>query len=213
MSQPPQPSSGNDPQQTPWPGPAAGWPAPPAHGPLPQAPQSGYQAPMAYPPQPGYPAQPAYPGQHAYPAPAGHPGAYQASGPVCRFCGSVPAAQVTFHGHQGMILVMRFLSLRGPFCRDCGVATFRRMTERTLVQGWWGFLSSVITPVVVLMNLVLRHKVASLAAPVRVPGAPAVQNAPMNPGAPLLARPLALVGLAIPVILLVVLIAVSASSG
>src|SRR5262249_57864366 len=78
----------------------------------------------------------------------------------CRLCGSVPASDVTFRGHQGMLVIMRFLHTRGPFCRDCGLATFRSMTGKTLWQGWWGYLSLVITPITVLINLARPSRVA-----------------------------------------------------
>ncbi|MFI1280197.1 hypothetical protein ACH4U5_05440 [Streptomyces sp. NPDC020858] len=48
---------------------------------------------------------------------------------------------------------MRFLSLRGPLCRDRGLATYRRLSSDTLWQGWWSPLSFFITPVTLLMNL------------------------------------------------------------
>jgi hypothetical protein len=123
-------------------------------------------------------------------------------------CGSVPAAAATFRGHQGFIVVMRFLSLEGPFCRDCGLATFRRMTSRTLVQGWYGWASFIITPITVLINLVRRGRVANLGAPQPNPYGPS--RPPMDPGPRLLQRPMTIIGLAVP-FALVVLIALLAS--
>ncbi|MGA5302792.1 hypothetical protein ACPCHT_22875 [Nucisporomicrobium flavum] len=127
---------------------------------------------------------------------------------ACRMCGSVPAAAATFRGHQGFIIVMRFLSLEGPFCRDCGLATFRRMTSRTLVQGWYGWASFIITPITVLINLVRRGRVAHLGAPQPNPFGPS--RPPMDPGPRLLQRPMTIIGLAVP-FALVVLIALLAS--
>jgi hypothetical protein len=144
--------------------------------------------PVSTPPQP-HQQQPAY-GQFAVVS--------------CRMCGSVPAAPVKFRGHQGYLVVMRFLSSEGPFCRDCGLATFRAMTSRTLVQGWYGYASMLITPITVLINLVLRGKVASLAAPQPNPFGPS--RPPMDPGPRLLQRPLTLVGLAIPVALVLLIV-------
>jgi hypothetical protein len=115
--------------------------------------------------------------------------------PRCRQCGSVPAAQVTFRGHRGLILLMQFLSAQGPFCRDCGIATFRTMTSRTLVQGWWGWLSFVITPFVLLINLVRVRKVSRLAPPMPHPDGHSVR--PMPVGKPLYLRP-TIAGLAVP---------------
>jgi hypothetical protein len=158
-----------------------------------------------YPSQPQYAPPPQYPQQpFAAPQPQGLPLVQ------CRFCGSVPAAHVKFRGHQGMILLMRFLSLDGPFCRDCGLATFRKMTARTLVQGWWGYASFVITPITVLINLVKRDKVASLPAP--QPSPTGGSRPPMDPGPPLLARPMAIIGLAIPLVLIVLIFVLALTS-
>ncbi|MFI7599933.1 hypothetical protein [Actinoplanes sp. NPDC049681] len=118
--------------------------------------------------------------------------------------------RTTFRGHQGFVIVMRFLSMPGPFCRDCGLATFRSMTSRTLVQGWYGWASFLITPITVLLNLVRRGKVAGLSAPQPNPFGPS--RPPMDPGPRLLQRPMTIIGLAIP-LALIVLIAFLASQG
>ena len=160
---------------------------------------------MSQPPQPP-PAPLPY---GASPPSAGAPYAPAAGyGPVavvaCRLCGSVPAAPATFRGHQGFVIIMRFLSMAGPFCRDCGMATFRRMTSRTLVQGWYGWASFVITPITVLINLLRRGRVAHLGAPRPNPYAPS--RPPLDPGPRLLQRPLTIVGLAVPFALVMLLI-------
>jgi len=128
---------------------------------------------------------------------------------ACRLCGSVPAVDTTFRGHQGMLVLMRFLSTKGPFCRDCGLGVYRHMTSRTLLQGWYGYASFVITPFTVLTNLIRRSKVARLAPPQPHPYAPS--QPPMNPGPSLLARPLTYVGAAIPLTLIVLLIVIASS--
>ncbi|MGI5240952.1 hypothetical protein [Dactylosporangium sp. CA-139066] len=122
----------------------------------------------------------------------------------CRFCGCVPAVQTTFRGHQGMIILMRFLSLQGPFCRDCGLATFRSMTSKTLIQGWYSYGSIIAAPITILINLFRRGKVASLPAP--QPAADGSGQRPMDPGKPLLARPMSIIGLCIPVALFVLFV-------
>jgi hypothetical protein len=177
--------------------------------------QPGYPAPVSGHPgaQPGFPPPPApvYPSQ----APAGYAGA--AGEPACRLCGCVPAAQVTFRQHRGMLVIMQFIHSKGPFCRDCGLAVFRTMTAKTLIQGWWGYASSVITPVTVLINAFRRGKVASLPAP-RPPQDGRPYRRPLDPGPALFARPSALIGALLPglalllIIGLVVVSAVSSSS-
>ena len=185
---------------------------PPAYGPPPGfGQQTGYPtSPAPYPgsPSPAYPP-PAYPAQNfaGAPAPAApYPTAYPAAGagqmPMvsCRLCGSVPAVDTTFRGHQGMVVIMRFLRFEGPFCRDCGLGTFRHMTSRTLVQGWYGYGSFICTPFTVLINLIRRGKVAKLAPPQPNPFGPS--RPPMNPGKRLLARPMTWIGLCIPIVVL-----------
>jgi hypothetical protein len=176
-----------------------------AHGQPPTYAQPGAYAPAAY-SQPR-PAQPATGYRTAPGGPSRSPGPHE-----CRLCGSAPAVDVTFRGHQGMIVIMRFLHTKGPFCRDCGLATFRSMTGKTLWQGWWGYLSLLIAPITVLINLGRRSSVAHLAAPARDPAVIAPLPAPLDPGAPLHRRP-EILGLLIPVALVVLfLIAIVASA-
>ncbi|BCY11166.1 hypothetical protein L3i22_062540 [Actinoplanes sp. L3-i22] len=208
--------------------PYPGAPAQPAYPGAPvQAAYPGAPAqPAAYPGAPGQPAgYPGAPGQPgAFPAPyAGQPGqapypgqpgqaGYPQGQPVyapegvlpCRFCGSIPAAHVKFRGHQGMFVFMRFLSNEGPFCRDCGLGVFRHMTSRTLVQGWYGYGSFIITPITVLMNLIRRGKIANLPAP--QPNPYGTSHPPADPGPRLLERPLTWLGLVIPFALIALIV-------
>ncbi len=105
-----------------------------------------------------------------------------------------------------MIVLMRFRHLDGPFCRDCGVAVFRDMTARTLLQGWWGFASFFITIGIVAKNAILRGRFASLGAPRRDPAVQAPNARPFDPGKPLLRRAAAL-GLLVPLVVLGVAVA------
>lgn len=67
---------------------------------------------------------------------------YREPGPEeCWVCGGSPAAAVRFRQESGRLLwrVRRWID--GPFCRTCGTAVFRTMTDRTLLTGWWGLIS------------------------------------------------------------------------
>ena len=150
---------------------------------------------------PAYPASPA-PGQYAQYPGQGAPGQLQVTS--CRYCGNVPAVDTKFRGHQGMLVIMRFLSTEGPFCRDCGLGVFRHMTSRTLVQGWYGYASMIITPITVLMNIARRGKVAKLAPPQPNPYGPS--RPPMDAGPRLLQRPTTWIGLAIPFALIALIV-------
>jgi hypothetical protein len=107
----------------------------------------------------------------------------------CRLCGSAPAAEVSFHQHVGMVLLMQARSRPGPYCRCCGIATFRDLQNRTLLTGWWGVLSLLVfgwvTP---LRNLLALRRVRRLAPPVRDPAVISPLPAPLPPGRPLWMR-------------------------
>ncbi len=188
-----------------------------APGPYPQAPGPyQQQAPGAYAPAPGPYAQP---GAVQY-APGAAPGPYQQApvpGPyqqpqaqpygggmpvggamqACQLCGAGPAAQVTVRGHQGMVIIMRSLRRRGTMCRPCALATFREMQADTMVQGWWGPMSVVITPITLLINLGALSTVRRIPEPVVAGHRP-----PLNPGKSVFKRPQGVLGL-IPLCLVV----------
>ncbi|GHJ44856.1 hypothetical protein Cs7R123_21980 [Catellatospora sp. TT07R-123] len=128
---------------------------------------------------------------------------------ACENCGCSPAAQLTFRGHRGMVVVMQFLKNRGVYCRDCGLAVFRTMTSRTLVQGWWGYASFVITPFILLYNVFGRLKLDKMGDP--VPPPEGMWRAPWSPGRPVYLRP-TIVGLAVPLAVVGLIIAAVVSS-
>ncbi|MFD8581065.1 hypothetical protein ACFV1H_37705 [Streptomyces virginiae] len=153
-------------------------PPPPPQAPGPYGPVAG---PVFTGPQQPYGAYAAHP----------QPGRYG-----CSLCGSWPAAPATVRGHQGLIVLARFLSRRGPFCRDCGLATYRGMSSDTLWQGWWSPVSLFVTPVTLLMNLGPRAAFRRLAPPA------GGFRPPLDPGKPLWRRAPALLFL-MPVLLVV----------
>jgi hypothetical protein len=138
--------------------------------------------------------------QNAYPAPAAAPAPPQTS--PCAYCGCEPTINATIRGHRGMIILMQFLSQKGPFCRDCGIATFRSMTSKTLIQGWWGYASFIITPFVVLWNLIQRQRLSKLSPPVA--SQYGQSGTPMPLGKPLFLRA-GTIGLVFPLAVLVLI--------
>ncbi|MEU1372069.1 hypothetical protein ABZ442_00205 [Streptomyces triculaminicus] len=148
-----------------------------------------------YPPSGAQPAAPVW-GQQP---PLGGP-------PQCEICGGMPAVHATVRGHQGMVVLMRFLKRSGTFCRPCGTALHRRMTADTLWQGWWGPLSMVITPFTVLANVLgPRGAFRSLAPPSggRRPPLDPGKRVLLRPAALLVTVPVALVVLAVPLLILI----------
>lgn len=159
-----------------------------------QAPQYGqYQQPG----QQGQFQQGQFPQGQSFPQP-GYAAAPQGQ-LTCRFCGGFPAEQATVRGHQGMIILMRFLKLQGPFCRTCGIASVRDMTSKSLWQGWWGIGSSIVNPITMLMNIGPMQKFKRLPEPQPGPGRP------MDPGKPLFRRP-AILMLLLPIVVVALLV-------
>ncbi|MGQ5649491.1 LppU/SCO3897 family protein [Streptomyces sp. NPDC003343] len=94
----------------------------------------------------------------------------------------MPALKATVRGHQGMLVIMRLLKVRGLFCRTCGIAVHREMTTKTLWQGWWGIASFVIAPVTLIINLVARVRFGRMTPPVNG------LRPPLDPGKPVIRR-------------------------
>jgi len=85
---------------------------------------------------------------------------------TCQICGRAPAQQVVVRRHVGMILMMRMFSVKPILCREHATKLILQWTGRTLVQGWWGFLSLVIVnPATILLNLFNLVKARRMPAP------------------------------------------------
>jgi hypothetical protein len=70
----------------------------------------------------------------------------------CQVCGSTSAITVTIRRHVGMIFLQRFVKVHASLCHGCGTRILRQYTARTLVQGWWGYISFFVNWFVLLMN-------------------------------------------------------------
>lgn len=117
---------------------------------------------------------------------------------VCRICGGGPAVGAGAGAHVGILVVMMLRRVDGPLCRDCGIAAVRRMSAITLWAGWWGLLSFIFGPLILLINLLNWSRFRRLPPPVRAPGSPP----PLDLGKPLYRR-VAILGPLLPIGLLV----------
>ncbi|UQA91392.1 hypothetical protein [Streptomyces halobius] len=153
------------------------------YGPSPAYP-TGHPADLSAGQQPSPYAHPSYGHAARYPA---HP----APVPGCRSCGAPAAVNFSVRAHEGLLVVMRFHRLDGPFCRSCGRSVVRQMTTRTLALGWWSPLSLVaLAPFTLLWNLTAYRKFSKLPPSTPTPG-----RESMDEGPPVLRRPLAYVAL------------------
>ncbi|MCM2427429.1 proline-rich domain-containing protein [Streptomyces sp. RKAG337] len=160
----------------------------------PQPPQGGNPYGQPQPPQGADPF--GQQGPQPYPQQGAQPGA-------CTFCGGYPAVHATVRGHQGFLVIMRFLKLKANYCRSCGIATHRDMTTKTLWQGWWGIASFIITPVTLLINLGARGKFNKLPAPTGGWGPP------RETGKPIFGR-VGAYGILVPLIVIAAIVGVNA---
>lgn len=198
MTQPPQ-------YQQPYPGPYQQQPYPQQQQAYP--PQQQYQQP--YPQQQQY-HQPQQAYQQQYQAPQQQAGYAAQSGPSCRICGNGPAAPATFRAVVGAVVMHTIWTAPGPYCRDCGLHTFRRQTAKTLGGGWCSIGAIVLTPIFLLMNISARGKVAGLPAPQPRPDGRGQR--PLDPGPPVFQRPVAYIYPALATILLFLIIVANLSS-
>ncbi|MGF1427943.1 LppU/SCO3897 family protein [Kitasatospora sp. LaBMicrA B282] len=177
------------PEQAPAAEPAvAAAPVPPA----PTMPPPVFATPPAPPVAPAPPtaapvfAAPAPPNPFAAPTPSvsyDYGYGYQPATPACRVCGGMPAVETTVHGHQGLVVVMRFLRQPGPYCRVCGTATVRHLSQYTLLRGWWAYLSPLFTLIALLRTRSAYQKIRRLPEPV-----PGTHGPQLDPGKPLTKR-------------------------
>ncbi|WP_240351128.1 LppU/SCO3897 family protein [Streptomyces olivoreticuli] len=105
---------------------------------------------------------------------------------------------------------MRFLKRSGAFCGSCGTSLHRKMTADTLYQGWWSPLSVIFTPITVLANVLgPRRAFRRLGPPSggwQRPLDPG-KRVFLRPAALVFALPVALVVLAVPLLVVIGLIA------
>ncbi|MEU9228973.1 hypothetical protein AB0D40_31985 [Streptomyces massasporeus] len=126
------------------------------------------------------------------------PSSYSVGGPMpgpprdaCAVCGGLPAAHVDVRAHRGLVIRMQWETISDWLCSTCGIALIRRMTTRTLWQGWWGVGSLLIgAPYTLVQNLRAYRRLRQLPL-----ATPALGRAQADLGKPVLERPLAYVAL------------------
>ncbi len=74
---------------------------------------------------------------------------------LCENCG-LPAqtTYVEFYENVGMIFMRQHRSVKGNFCKSCIDYYFWNLTGKTMLLGWWGLISFIISPFILLNNLI-----------------------------------------------------------
>jgi len=84
----------------------------------------------------------------------------------CQLCGTEgPVKAVNFRQNIGMLVARRSATIEGELCRPCIGRVFRSYTFTTLVLGWWGTISLVLTPLILISNIAQYFSSLGLSEP------------------------------------------------
>ena len=71
----------------------------------------------------------------------------------CQSCGlPAPTKRVHFYQNIGMLIMRRHGEVKGELCKPCIDRHFWNMTGKTMLFGWWGLISLIVAPLVILNN-------------------------------------------------------------
>ncbi|HNB53758.1 MAG TPA: DnaJ domain-containing protein [Anaerolineales bacterium] len=72
---------------------------------------------------------------------------------VCESCGlSCDTKYVEFYENVGLVYIRYHRSAKGNFCQPCIDYYFWNFTGKTMLLGWWGVISFILTPFILLNN-------------------------------------------------------------
>jgi hypothetical protein len=106
----------------------------------------------------------------------------------CDLCGSAPAIVVALAEQRAWVVRARTLRSRLELCRSCGLALGRSRQNRTLLAGWWGFLSFFRNLSIVGGNAAALRSLARLGPPCRDAAVAASIPEPLPTGRPVVRR-------------------------
>ena len=81
---------------------------------------------------------------------------------TCRDCGRGPAAKVTFKAVQGFVVLSRISTLRGEYCRDCGMRAKQAMNAKMLKGAWFSLTAIIAMPIYLSTNAFAAGKLNKL---------------------------------------------------
>ena len=68
-------------------------------------------------------------------------------------CERRPTKHVVFYQNIGMLIMRSSKTVDGELCKDCIDQVFWKFTLITLVFGWWGMISLIVTPLFLINNI------------------------------------------------------------
>lgn len=87
---------------------------------------------------------------------------------VCQSCGATPAKKVVFQSIAGMVIMHTIRTVKGNFCRDCGLRIKDEMNAYTLKRGWFSIGGILGIPMFLGFNAIRAKRLKKLPAPIRV---------------------------------------------
>lgn len=76
---------------------------------------------------------------------------------ICESCGlPIETKYIEIYQNIGLLIMRRFGSVKGWLCKSCIEYHFWTMTGKTMLFGWWGVISFLITPFLLINNF-LRY--------------------------------------------------------
>jgi hypothetical protein len=74
---------------------------------------------------------------------------------TCAMCGTRAQLQaVTFTQNVGMLVVRHTKTISGAFCGPCILSTYWSCTLTSALVGWFGMISLIINPFILLINVI-----------------------------------------------------------
>lgn len=85
---------------------------------------------------------------------------------ACELCGlQAPTKRVDLYQNIGMVVSRSHSEINGNLCRRCIKKYFKSYTLTTLFLGWWGLISVIVTPFMLIFNIVSYLRTLSLPEP------------------------------------------------
>ena len=74
---------------------------------------------------------------------------------ICEICLQNKSTHyIDLYENVGALVVRYNKQIKGKLCFDCQKFVFWRFTLKTLFLGWWGVISFIITPFILLNNII-----------------------------------------------------------
>jgi hypothetical protein len=89
---------------------------------------------------------------------------------ICEVCNGQPAAQILLQSASSRIIWWNHVKVDAILCGNCAEVTYYHQQRRTLIQGWWGIVSSLATILFSFLNFVRITQHRSLVRTVDVYG-------------------------------------------